>query len=173
MIAAHHTHPSCVTCPRCPQPCVAYTTSSSFWAMSSAQSAPRTDRTLPTIHFSHQLCSLSHSNLNHPILSSRRSLRHCVALSPLPQAITLLLNTLLTLNPPVRARQQAQAETSGETDAAPAAAAADTAAAATGGRLLASLRQSIVAVRTRALKPEDRRGSSSRHSHTLHFSHHA
>jgi hypothetical protein len=87
---------------------------------------------------------------------SFRSLRHCIAHSPLPKAITLLLNTLLTLNPPVRARQQARAESSGETDATPAAVAADAAASAVGGRLLAALRVSIAAVRARLLKPEDR-----------------
>jgi hypothetical protein len=63
---------------------------------------------------------------------------------------------MLTLNPPVRARQQAQAEAAGETDATPAAAAADAAAATTGGRLLAAWRQSVLAVRARAINPEDR-----------------
>jgi hypothetical protein len=86
----------------------------------------------------------------------RRSLRHCIAHSPLPHAINILLTTLLTLNPPVRARQQAQAEAAGEIDAAPVAAAADAAAAAAGGRVLACLRRSVLAVRSRALKPEDR-----------------
>jgi hypothetical protein len=64
----------------------------------------------------------------------------------------------------VRARQQAQAETPGETDATPAAAAADAAAATTGGLLLASLRRSVVAVRARTLKPEDRWETQDQHS---------
>ena len=148
-------------------------TSFFYLAMFSAQSAPKMDRmstsSFPCIYqfvplanssspplsltTSSSLISYSHSHLPTP---SFRSLRHCIAQSPLPQATALLLNTLLTLNPPVRARQQAQAETPGETDATPAAAAADAAAAAAGGRLLAALRRSVVSVRSRELKPEDR-----------------